>query len=385
MLWLSSLSQQRKDRFSPAESPFLMLLLLLLVSACSVDRVADAEVVEQGEDALDELAWLPPEPSVALVECAESTETIDFNHWMTVHIAALPAANTNTYHAPTPVERQQFKATVAAVLEARCADARALAHPLGFRLVELQDGHASFLYFEPTDTRMQAHGIYLIRAHDQWGDDVVYQAPHPLFDQGTGLLAARAFFALDGAALAIAGTHRCANLEFGHADGTTRVCNEGHRHKYRESDMAHADQSLFQAFHEVTADTLPDSVAIQLHAFAQDEDDPMFIVSNGTTHDGGEDDLVNQIHGAILESLALDWEHPTGASCNLPGHDDSLCATTNVQGRFSNGVPAHDVATREAAFASGRFIHVELGREIRFTDGVLSGHALIEGLAEAVH
>jgi hypothetical protein len=200
----------------------------------------------------------------------------------------------------------------------------------------------------------------------------------------TGLLAAMAFAQGDFAALAIAGTHRCANIDYGQADGRTRVCNEGSHQPYRESDMAHAAQSYFQAFHEAFTDTLPDGVAVQLHAFAQDDEDPLFIISDGTRVDAGMTHPSNRLYLALLETIAAADYAPEGASCNIAGHPDSLCATTNVQGRYTNGVVPRHVPRRSADAASGRFLHLELGTDLRFTDGELDGLPVIQALKRAL-
>jgi hypothetical protein len=172
----------------------------------------------------------------------------------------------------------------------------------------------------------------------------------------TGLLAAMAFAQGDFAALAIAGTHRCANIDYGQADGRTRVCNEGSHQPYRESDMAHAAQSYFQ----------------------------LFIISDGTRVDAGMTHPPTRLYLALLETIAAADYAPEGASCNIAGHPDSLCATTNVQGRYTNGVVPRHVPRRSADAASGRFLHLELGTDLRFTDGELDGLPVIQALKRAL-
>ncbi len=233
----------------------LSLPLALVLLGCTEREIADLDVVAQEVEA-EGLASEDLEPDryeFQATPCAQSVQDVDFIEWMTETIPALPPADSDTYLAPTFLEKQQFKAAAAALLEGRCQSAWSLAGQAGFRVVELRDKAARYLYLEPLDRVQKARGIFLVRVHDQWDSEVVMEAPHPLFDQGTGLLAAMAFAQGNFAALAIAGTHRCANIDYGQADGKTRVCNEGLRHPYRESDMAHAAQSYFQAFHEAFA------------------------------------------------------------------------------------------------------------------------------------
>jgi hypothetical protein len=390
MLGSKTAAQQFKGRFGGFETLCWVLLpAVLLVAACSVTGIEN-NVGNDADASFDSqydvfYAPSPAPPLAAPTVCATTSRSVDFQQWASATLGALPPENSNAYLAPTLYERQQFKAAAMALLVGDCTAARRLAGQSGFEIVELRDGPDRYYYLEPRRKAHSAPGFFVVRAHHQWQRQVVLEAPHPLFDQGTGIISARAFEHLGAGALALAGSHRCANIDFGSADGTTRVCNEGTHHPYRESDMAHAAESYFQAFHEAFHDAIPGGVAIQLHAFAQSDDDPMFITSDGTRHDSEDDGhLALLFKQELTYALESRWLEVYGTSCNEAGDPDSLCATTNVQGRYSNGVDSDEVGVRQSNRPSGRFLHIELGREPRMSNGFIDGTPVLQALEATI-
>lgn len=390
MLRSKPTAQQLRGRFVEFETLCSVLLpAILFVTACSVTSIEDnvENDMDGGFDSQYDALYAPPSapPLQDPPVCATTSRAVDFQQWASATLAALPPENSNAYLAPTLYERQQFKSAAVALLVGDCRLARRLARQSGFEIVELRDGPERYYYLEPKRQAQSAPGFFVVRAHHQWRRQVVLEAPHPLFDQGTGIISARAFEQLGAGALALAGSHRCSNIDFGSADGTTRVCNEGAHHPYRESDMAHAGESYFQAFHEAFHDAIPGGIAIQLHAFAQSDDDPMFITSDGTRDDSDDDDhLALRVKEELTAALETRWLEVYGTSCNEAGDPDSLCATTNVQGRYSNGVASDHVGMRHSTRPSGRFLHIELGREPRMNNGFIDGTPVLEALEAAI-
>jgi len=59
-----------------------------------------------------------------------------------------------------------------------------------------------------------------------------------------------------------------------------------------------------------------------------------------------------------------------------------LCGTTNVQGRAANGVASDRVCTDGATGASGRFLHLELSRDLRLAGEAFEPALIVESLVE---
>jgi hypothetical protein len=186
---------------------------------------------------------------------------------------------------------------------------------------------------------------------------LVVEAPHPFFEFETGVEARRIFERAQGRALLMAGTHRCANAAYSSCDGTTGVCSK-ESERYRESDMAHVTESMFQVMHREVTELYSETVAVSLHGFSDDG----LSLSNGTTEAATQTAPVARLG----EALAEEFPQKRVTYCNdIPGRtrEERLCGTTNVQGRHLNG--AARACGSFAASASGRFVHLEQSLSVR--------------------
>jgi len=112
---------------------------------------------------------------------------------------------------------------------------------------------------------------------------LVIEVPHPAADEGSELEAAAIFRQVRARALLLAGTHRCANTAFSPCLGVTMAC--GQQEPYRQSDTAHATQTMFHAAHRALVPCGGERVAIQLHVNSLLSCPDVFI-SNGTLNPG---------------------------------------------------------------------------------------------------
>lgn len=124
-------------------------------------------------------------------------------------------------------------------------------------------------------------GTYVLRPDA--ARDVLIEVPHPLTDSRTRSQGVVLFRSLSAKGLLMAGAHRCANSAPANCGGTTIVC--GPIGPYRESDVAHATQTMFQAAHQALAPCAGESLTIQLHGNSLSTCPDLFI-SNGSTQPG---------------------------------------------------------------------------------------------------
>ncbi|MBI4411943.1 MAG: hypothetical protein HY541_05615, partial [Deltaproteobacteria bacterium] len=245
-------------------------------------------------------------------------------------------------------------------------------------------------YYLLTEKEEGASGQGIYAVNPAGTRNLVIEAPHPLYDTDSELVAAQIFRDVSAKVLLIAGTHRCADSEESECSGTTSVCGE--EGPYRISDPAHFTCNFFQAVHESLSDLPEDPVILQIHGFSQGDGDPEAILSDGVEHTADSADNVLALAVNLKELLDAKGDDDGVTACQADdpdvdgdglGFDDSyLCAFVNVQGRYTNG-SAEDACTEEATASSDRFIHMELSYDLRHDDGT-DDDAGPEDLVEAI-
>jgi len=313
----------------------------------------------------------------------------DFVAWIEQEVAALPTTSSEGYGAPSAQELTTFAAAVEALLSGLIVQAREYASQVEYDLVEFADeGNENELLYGliPADGNPGGRGFYFVRPSQAAVRELLVGAPHPGFETRSAVLVAEIFRQSGARGFAMAGAHRCANSTATPCDGTTTVCNSGISGPYRESDMAHQDQSFYQVFHELASEDRPGvTQVISLHGMSSDAGDPELTASDGTTADQADQTWLPNRFAAELGSriLAAGSAKPAN-SCNLAGDLNTLCGSTNTQGRFVNGVAAAAVCTQAAAAASGRFLHVELSYELRNPGGTLEPSLVVEAVLATI-
>ncbi|HEY0458192.1 MAG TPA: hypothetical protein VGC97_03505 [Pyrinomonadaceae bacterium] len=288
--------------------------------------------------------------------------TLKFNSlsgFITSVKAKLPRKNTEGFIKPPAKDRRIFYDAVRAVFQNDLCKAQALAAAVNYRLAKLNDTGAKRIYavLVENTSGFRALGTYIFDLN--FARNLITEVPHPLADAVTLEEGAAIFQATNARALFIAGTHRCANAETSPCSGTTTVCNEGVSGKFKISDAGHYTENFFQEAHRASLglrDKIP--TAISLHG--NDVDSlPDIVLSNGTTNEAASNSRVNRLRQQ-LKNLGA-----SAGSCNFPGDGNlSLCGTTNVQGRLSNGSTLSPCKIN-AASASGLFLHIEQHLDIR--------------------
>ena len=291
---------------------------------------------------------------------------------------------------PSVAQRDGFRAAAEALRDGDLAAAAQLSLGVDYQVVQMVDqgsNNDAFYALLPAtwtlsdSTAVSGRGLFFVRSSQDTVKQLVLSAPHPRYDLYTGLVASNAFRQLRARSLAIAGTHRCANSLASGCSGTTTACGASSA-PYRESDMAHMERGFFQVFHEAMDADLSSTIQhVQVHGFASGSDDPEFSISAGTTANVGDDNFASNLLATTLAQLtASAGSTKPGNSCNQEGDINRLCATSNTQGRYTNGVAPAMVCTTAAASANGRFVHAELSKAIRESVGSIGPQVFIDAL-----
>jgi hypothetical protein len=259
------------------------------------------------------------------------------------------ARDTDSYRPPPSAMPDGVAAAVTALAASRVDEARAAAEAVGYVLCRGVGDEASLVLVRPA-ADATGHAFLAIRTNAS-ARALVLEAPHPIFDADSDAEAVAIFQATRARAVMIAGTHRCASARASGCSGTADACGVGE--PVRESDMAHAVDSVYQAAHLALASAYADAWFVGVHGFAG----PGASVSNGTS------DPVPATSRSARLALALHARFGDEVTtCNDFGdatitRDVRVCGTWDVQARALQG--SVDACTMEGPAATDRFVHVE--------------------------
>ncbi|MBW2461391.1 MAG: hypothetical protein JRH11_07075 [Deltaproteobacteria bacterium] len=318
------------------------------MAACSEDRTRDASRREDTGADTGADAGVPTDASVAdaarpLPTCAVLS---------VIEGLAGPGRDSEGYVVPPPSTLDAFEQMTRAAAEGRYGEARAFADAVGYAICRGEGDEADLVHLRPVDPNTGSAHVVL---REGAAPGVIFEAPHPFYDTGTLSQSVALFRDLPGRALIASSTHRCANSTESGCDGTTGSC--GTTGPYRESDVAHATDSMFHRAHVALSEAYSGDLAISLHGMGGDGAS----LSNGTTDAVGPDTPVARIAAAFVSAgIARVTSCSSGTSAPTEAR---LCGTTNVQGRHLNG--AADACTTPALSATERFVHIEQSRVVR--------------------
>jgi hypothetical protein len=249
-----------------------------------------------------------------------------------------------------------------------CFDAAAAQ---GYEVVEFLDlptGRTFHVLRErvvPGEVGFRGQGIFVFDGAPGARVRLVLEAPHPRFDSLTANQTALAIPQIRPRVSMIAGTHRNNTVALTTCDGTF----EGGA-PYHLSDVAHYTGNFFHATHKYLSANLNGMVALQLHGFCcpGDASYPALVddavVSTGDNTSPGVGFFARLLHDRI-EAQAF-MIGPDLTTCALfPDETGYLGATTNVQGRVSNGVTVGTECNTPSPSASGEFTHLEQDPDVR--------------------
>ena len=273
----------------------------------------------------------------------------------------MPGSGSDGFAKPTPADLNSLQEIISAILDGEYLDADSL----------IQD---RFPYYELilfTDTSFQNKEYYFLKEENPigkgWGTfiinpyfdrEIIIEVPHARYDTDTHKEGIDVFRYTGSHYFIMSGTHRCANSEESVCSGTTSAC--GSSGPFRVSDMPHFDHGLFQVIHEEVTVRNPLLYSIQVHGHAQSNCEDFFM-SNG--HATLSKPVLYNIKNSLLAS--------GGVTAAVAGDGTSTCtlvASTNVQGRFTNG--SSDPCVQAVSSTTGYFIHIEQSYYVRTNPSV---------------
>lgn len=240
-------------------APTVSILLSLLMMSCARNGAREAiEEKQRGEPAAAVAAQLSADHSADLLSALQQ----------------LRQGATAAYQTPTIDELNAFGDWFTALAHA-AREQRLPASPApdGFHGSLAGDGR-SWLLAE-SEERKRGAGAFLLRPGR--GEEVVVQAPHTFFDQGTLHLSIALYEELQARALMINTVHRSGSGDREQRRQRALAANA-------ESDLAHSDGSYYQHAHRALCQLLPKATTIQLHGYRDERaPDAQFIVSAANT------------------------------------------------------------------------------------------------------
>lgn len=290
------------------------------------------------------------------IQLSGQTKSGSLQVYLSEYLESIPESIGNQYTVPSNENLAVWKDGVQQLLSDDLQEAKARLELLNYQIIEYTDTSndpTNFYYIlEETEPRQFFGGTFIFTL-SICSEFVTIQAPHTQFDSNTGLEAVHCFSRISSGALMLAGTHRCNSNLSSSCDGTTSAC--GSSEPYRQSDLAHTQQSFFQATTEAISIHHSSSVFVQLHGFSKSDSDPYVIMSNGsrTTPIIDYTDILKDQLRLVDPSLTFRVAHSNLAWTRLIGF-------TNVQGRYLNN--STDPCEENAEGGTGRFIHIEQER-----------------------
>lgn len=286
-------------------------------------------------------------------------------------VTALPHPNSGAYGTLSASRTTKFQVFIDGLFAA-IDDSLADGNTGDWCAVKAQAADAGYEIFRYRDT---PSGRWLVYGRDKttFGQayfvinpfakrNIVIEVPHEGYDTGTAEEGARIFLDLAARALIINKEHRCSDPDATTCSGTKGPCNNNK--PLRESDVAHEERNTFHLLHRSFSDADPVTKFIQLHGFDGTDDD-MAEIADGTTTD------VNLGSVSVLFASKLDTYVPEPeavSSCQeaMGSPPSGLCATNNVQGRYTHG--SANECTANAPSNTNRFLHVEQAMGLRDND-----------------
>jgi hypothetical protein len=261
------------------------------------------------------------------------------------------AQDTGRFKIPTIEDQKAWSGIVSYIANNKVNTAARLLSDshFPFRLVRFKEASNGREYIVLEESpKNKGWGFYVFDLKTK--NSLILEIPHPVSDSGTESQGIRAFLETRARAFILSGTHRKANPK---ESPCTQATEES---DYAESDPAHNVNTMFHQTHVALVNARPDTVAVQLHGMRERDVCPNVFLSTGTP----------SVTKNALRFLSCLRDRGVEAKIYDGTVSCPLIASTNVQGRFSNGVkdnPCNTYATTSPD--PGFFIHAEQEPSIR--------------------
>lgn len=261
-------------------------------------------------------------------------------------------SNSNSFKVPVQREQTAWNEIVKSILAKHFKQAEEIIRknkfPYKLILFTEKSNGREYLLLEENPPE-KGWGFYVFDLETK--SPLAIEIPHPVSDGNTELQGIEAFLQTRARAFLLAGTHRRTNEKLS-------VCTQAtDESQYAESDVAHSVATMFHQTHETLVNEKKDTIAVQLHGMKKCDICPDVFMSSGTKHiPKNAAKLLDCLKNKKIEAGIYD-----GKTSTCP-----LIASTNVQGRFSNGEKANACNKyAETSPEPGFFIHIEQEPNIR--------------------
>jgi len=266
-----------------------------------------------------------------------------------------PGAGSEGYVAPTQATLDALRAGIEAVVGGDVTAALAALDGTAYQVCRGTGDEQALIVVEPTTP---GTGQPLLAVRMVEASPLILGIPHPVYELGTLTQGTDLLRELRARALVVAGAHRCANAAQSPCDGSTDVCTGAGEEPFRDSDMAHVVDSVFQVAHEVLVGAYPEAWVASIHGMEEEG----ISLSDGTLESLDSDSPVARLYAALATVFP---EEPL-TSCNeFDGAVVELryCGEFNAQGRLTNG--SAWPCELDPPGSSDRFVHLEQSLAVR--------------------
>lgn len=264
------------------------------------------------------------------------------------------AKDSNLFVVPNSAQQRAWQKIIGNILDNQLEEAKKdidrLNFPYDLTLFTDKQTNREYVLLQEKMPQLSGWGLYVFDLNAK--NPLTIEAPHVIADARTELEAIDAFLQTRAQAFLMAGTHRRANKkETPCTQPGSSVNPDDDTTDFPESDVAHATATMFHATHETLVTLRPKTIAVQLHGMIERDVCPHAFISTGTT-------TVTSNSKQLLSCMTKNKVEAGIYEGNRDGCP--LGATTNVQGRFSNGEKRAPCSTGvKSAPDPGYFIHIE--------------------------
>lgn len=279
----------------------------------------------------------------------------DLNDLVAKASKALVRRDSDGFRVPTDGQLKAWHFITKSIFDGRPDEARKMIEQLSFpyEITLFHDDVAKreYIVLEEKVPLQAGWGFYVFDTTAT--NDLAIEVPHTVFDSNTEFQGVDAFRQTQARAFLMAGAHRRANKQI---SPCTQPRSAAEDSQYPVSDVAHSAATPFHAVHEALVTVKPNTVAVQLHGMTERDICPNAFVSTGTKSvTTNSKRLMSCLEKSGVESGLYDGN----TSC-------PLIATSNAQGRFSNGERKDPCGTSaKNSPEPGLFIHIEQEPKIR--------------------
>ncbi|XYH92512.1 hypothetical protein ACMHYB_32125 [Sorangium sp. So ce1128] len=262
----------------------------------------------------------------------------------------MPGKDSGIFVVPSSTQLSAWRSVVRMMMDGRCNIVlpSSLSSFARIRLVrDAANGRSYCVLMEVADRNGdgivdRGLGTFIVDAAAE--RELCHAAAHPIADMETEIQAITVFKETRSRSFLMAGAHRDASF----ADS---LCQSS----FMSSDAAHNVTNAFHSTHLELASYYGSRPwwSVQWHGMATSTCAEEVFASHGMDVTPVDGDKILELKRNML-AYKPTWR------IGVPGSSDCpLNATTNVQGRLLNGVPASQVCGRPASSYSGRFVHIE--------------------------